>query len=101
MTENEGYQSAANVTLRNESLIDELRRNQESLIEALMNENARFEDANATTVITEMFNKVSHYHDKLVAIKKEMVVLHDKTTKLKRRALRLEQLKGKQTCTGQ
>lgn len=41
--------------------------------------------------LTVQFTEAKHYHAKLVNIRKEMLMLHEKTSKLKKRALKLQQ----------
>lgn len=77
--------------------LDELRRNQEVLIESVQRENSRFSDTLTTLNLQEMFRNIAHYQAKLVAIKKDMVSLHEKSQKLKKRALKLQAIKEKQT----
>lgn len=78
--------------------LDEVDRNQAVLIETVQQENARFIDARQTCNLEEMFNKLSYYQSKLIAIKKDMVSLHDRTLKLKRRTLKLQSLKERQNA---
>ncbi|XP_019524213.1 PREDICTED: biogenesis of lysosome-related organelles complex 1 subunit 6 [Hipposideros armiger] len=42
------------------------------------------------------FTEAKHYHAKLVNIRKEMLMLHEKTSKLKKRALKLQQKRQKE-----
>ncbi|KAF6128991.1 biogenesis of lysosomal organelles complex 1 subunit 6 [Phyllostomus discolor] len=42
------------------------------------------------------FTEAKHYHTKLVNIRKEMLMLHEKTSKLKKRALKLQQKRQKE-----
>lgn len=46
--------------------------------------------------INALFTEAKHYHAKLVNIRKEMLMLHEKTSKLKKRALKLQQKRQKE-----
>ncbi|CAH1252224.1 BLOC1S6 [Branchiostoma lanceolatum] len=72
------------------------RRNQEVMIEAMQHENTRFTESEATKSLGELLSEAKRYHNKLVLIRKEMVALHEKSTKLKKRALKLQQQKQKE-----
>ncbi|XP_078576769.1 biogenesis of lysosome-related organelles complex 1 subunit 6-like isoform X3 [Branchiostoma floridae x Branchiostoma japonicum] len=76
--------------------LDELIRNQEVMIEAMQHENTRFSESEATKSLGELLSEAKRYHNKLVLIRKEMVALHEKSTKLKKRALKLQQQKQKE-----
>ncbi|XP_078667476.1 biogenesis of lysosome-related organelles complex 1 subunit 6-like [Branchiostoma floridae x Branchiostoma belcheri] len=76
--------------------LDELIRNQEVMIEAMQHENTRFSESEATKSLGELLSEAKRYHSKLVLIRKEMVALHEKSTKLKKRALKLQQQKQKE-----
>ncbi|XP_069692475.1 biogenesis of lysosome-related organelles complex 1 subunit 6 [Periplaneta americana] len=73
--------------------LDELTKKQGGLVEQLEQENSRFNAAHTSEDLQEMFAMVKLYQTKLVAIKKDMSQLHDKATKLKKRALKLQQTK--------
>lgn len=75
--------------------LDELTKKQISLIDQLKDENRRFTDVQTSEDLQQMFTMAKVYQTKLVVIKKEMLQLHDRATKLKKRALRLQQTKQK------
>ncbi|XP_059485508.1 biogenesis of lysosome-related organelles complex 1 subunit 6-like [Neocloeon triangulifer] len=64
---------------------------QHLLIEQLQCENERLELGQSEYNLQETFAKVKVYHAKLVSIKKDMAMLHEKSTKLKKRANRLQE----------
>nr|AGM32891.1 putative pallidin [Coptotermes formosanus] len=66
-----------------------------TLIDQLQDENSRFTNVQTSDDLQQMFMMVKLYQTKLVVIKKEMLQLHDRATKLKKRALRLQQTKQK------
>lgn len=75
--------------------LDELIKKQMTLIDQLQDENSRFTNVQTSDDLQQMFMMVKLYQTKLVVIKKEMLQLHDRATKLKKRALRLQQTKQK------
>ncbi|KAG8440524.1 hypothetical protein GDO86_006320 [Hymenochirus boettgeri] len=73
--------------------LQELTQNQVVLLDTLDQEISKFKECNSITDINALFTEAKHYHNKLVNIRKEMMMLHEKTTKLKKRALKLQQKK--------
>ncbi|XP_016371145.1 biogenesis of lysosome-related organelles complex 1 subunit 6-like [Sinocyclocheilus rhinocerous] len=69
------------------------RQNQVILLDTLEQEVTKFRECNATIDLNTLFTEATVYHRKLVNIRREMIVLHDKTTRLKKRALKLQQHK--------
>ncbi|XP_064645485.1 biogenesis of lysosome-related organelles complex 1 subunit 6-like [Lineus longissimus] len=76
--------------------LDELLQNQKVLIETVQHERSKFTECTAFTDLTEMMNQARQYYNKLVTVKKDMAALHEKSVKLKKRALRLQQGKQKE-----
>lgn len=76
--------------------LNEVLHNQEVLIETIQQENAKFTDSVAMKKLTDTMIKARQYHTKLVNLKKEMNNLMDRSTKLKRRAVKLQQQKQKE-----
>ncbi|XP_043119964.1 biogenesis of lysosome-related organelles complex 1 subunit 6 isoform X2 [Puntigrus tetrazona] len=76
--------------------LQELTQNQVILLETLDQEVSKFRECNATIDLNALFTEAKVYHSKLVNIRKEMIVLHDKTSRLKKRALKLQQHKQKE-----
>lgn len=81
---------------RSKLALKELTQNQEVLLETLQQEISKFKECNSIIDINELFSEAKHYHNKLLNIRKEMMMLHDKTSKLKKRALKLQQKKQKE-----
>ncbi|CAH2274043.1 biogenesis of lysosome-related organelles complex 1 subunit 6 [Pelobates cultripes] len=73
--------------------LQELTQNQVVLLDTLDQEISKFKDCNSIPDINALFSEAKYYHNKLVNIRKEMIMLHDKTSKLKKRALKLQQKK--------
>ncbi|XP_053321130.1 biogenesis of lysosome-related organelles complex 1 subunit 6 [Spea bombifrons] len=73
--------------------LQELTQNQGVLLDTLDQEISKFKECNSILDINALFSEAKHYHNKLVSIRKEMIMLHDKTSKLKKRALKLQQKK--------
>jgi signal transduction histidine kinase len=78
---------------RSKKLLSDVTESQRVLIETLQQENAKFAECQVLQEVMETMNRAKLYHGKLVNIKKEMLLLHEKTAQLKRRALRLQQQK--------
>ncbi|XP_018424058.1 PREDICTED: biogenesis of lysosome-related organelles complex 1 subunit 6 [Nanorana parkeri] len=80
--------------LQNSKLaLQELTQNQVVLLDTLDQEISKFKECNSVLNINALFSEAKYYHNKLVNIRKEMILLHEKTSKLKRRALKLQQKK--------
>lgn len=78
------------------SHLNELTRNQNIVTETLQQENTRFAEALKLFNLDDVFSRAKLYHAKLQQIKKDMVLVHERSTKLKKRALRLHQQKQKE-----
>lgn len=81
---------------RSKLALKELTQNQEVLLETLQQEISKFKECNSILDINELFSEAKHYHNKLLNIRREMMMLHDKTLKLKKRALKLQQKRQKE-----
>ncbi|XP_077119814.1 biogenesis of lysosome-related organelles complex 1 subunit 6 isoform X1 [Ranitomeya variabilis] len=80
--------------LQNSKLaLQELTQNQVVLLDTLEQEISKFRECNSILDINTLFSEAKYYHNKLVNIRKEMILLHEKTSKLKKRALKLQQKK--------
>ncbi|XP_065353704.1 biogenesis of lysosome-related organelles complex 1 subunit 6-like [Cloeon dipterum] len=71
--------------------LSEASSKQQLLIEQMQCENERIELSQKEYNLQEAFTKMKVYHAKLVNIKKDMTMLHEKSTKLKKRAMRLQE----------
>nr|XP_061796141.1 biogenesis of lysosome-related organelles complex 1 subunit 6-like [Nerophis lumbriciformis] len=76
--------------------LQELTQNQLILLDTLDQEVTKFQECNALLDLNSLFTEAKVYHNKLVNIRKEMMLLHERTTKLKKRALKLQQHKQKE-----
>lgn len=76
--------------------LQELTQNQLILLDTLDQEVTKFRECNTLLDLNSLFTEAKVYHNKLVNIRKEMIMLHEKTTKLKKRALKLQQQKQKE-----
>lgn len=74
-----------------ESKLKELLQNQQVLVEGLHGENDRFKEMETNFNLSSLFNEVSVYSQKLKFLKSEMSNITDRTARIKRRALRLQQ----------
>ncbi|XP_060591574.1 biogenesis of lysosome-related organelles complex 1 subunit 6-like [Ruditapes philippinarum] len=78
------------------SSLNEVLHNQEVLIETVQQENSKFTDSDCMKKLIDTMQEAKHYHMKLVNLKREMNGLMDKSTKLKRRAVKLQQEKQRE-----
>ncbi|XP_019742298.1 biogenesis of lysosome-related organelles complex 1 subunit 6 [Hippocampus comes] len=76
--------------------LQELTQNQLILLDTLDQEVTKFQECNALLDLNSLFTEAKVYHNKLVNIRKEMILIHERTTKLKKRALKLQQHKQKE-----
>ncbi|XP_066961797.1 biogenesis of lysosome-related organelles complex 1 subunit 6 [Macrobrachium rosenbergii] len=74
-----------------ESKLKELLQNQQVLVEGLHGENERYKEMEANFSLSSLFAEVSMYSQKLKFLKGEMNNITDRTVRLKRRAMRLQQ----------
>ncbi|XP_042870114.1 biogenesis of lysosome-related organelles complex 1 subunit 6-like [Penaeus japonicus] len=74
-----------------EAKLKELLQHQQVLAEGLHGENDRFKEVEATFNLPALFAEVSVYCQKLTRLKAEMNSITERTTRLKRRAMRLQQ----------
>nr|KAF6391365.1 biogenesis of lysosomal organelles complex 1 subunit 6 [Pipistrellus kuhlii] len=72
------------------------RQNQVVLLDTLEQEISKFKECHSMLDINALFTEAKHYHAKLVNVRKEMLMLHEKTSKLKKRALKLQQKRQKE-----
>ncbi|NWX82572.1 BL1S6 protein, partial [Nothoprocta ornata] len=68
---------------RSKSALKELTQNQEVLLETIEQEISKFKECNSIPEINALFSEAKHYHNKLVNIRNEMMMLHEKSSKLK------------------
>lgn len=76
--------------------LKELISKQQVLLSQMQTENKKLQDILQDADLREMFVTIKMYQGKAANIKKEMVVIHDRIFKLKKRALRLQQIKQKE-----
>ncbi|KAG8189008.1 hypothetical protein JTE90_019018 [Oedothorax gibbosus] len=76
--------------------LNELTRNQGIVIETLEQENARVTDALKMHPLDEMYSKIKIYHQKVLLLKKDMLAVYERTSRLKKRAMKLQQQKQKE-----
>ncbi|XP_071043414.1 biogenesis of lysosome-related organelles complex 1 subunit 6 isoform X2 [Parasteatoda tepidariorum] len=81
---------------KSSSSLNELTRNQTIVIETLEQESARVVEALRTYQLDDMFSRIKHYHAKAQILKKEMLSIYDRTSKLKKRAMKMQQQKQKE-----
>ncbi|CAK9801572.1 Biogenesis of lysosome-related organelles complex 1 subunit 6 [Anthophora plagiata] len=76
--------------------LDEVRVKQETLYDKIQIENKKLQETFDDVHINEMFQTVKTSHGKLVTMKKEMISIHERTVKLRKRVLRLQQIEEKE-----
>ncbi|XP_023579833.1 biogenesis of lysosome-related organelles complex 1 subunit 6 [Octodon degus] len=81
---------------RSKQALQELTQNQVVLLDTLEQEISKFKECHSMLDINALFTEAKHYHSKLVNIRKDMLLLHEKTSKLKKRALKLQQKRQKE-----
>ncbi|CAI9598890.1 unnamed protein product [Staurois parvus] len=82
-----------NLLQNSKHALQELTQNQVVLLDTLDQEISKFKECGSVLDINALFSEAKYYHNKLVNIRKEMMLLHEKTSKLKKRALKLQQKK--------
>ncbi|KAG5335042.1 BL1S6 protein, partial [Acromyrmex charruanus] len=75
----------------------ELTNKQDSLLTRMQLENKRIHETFEDIDLNDMFSAVKIYQGKLSVIRKEMINIHERTSKLKKRVLRLQQIKKKES----
>ncbi|XP_031829553.1 biogenesis of lysosomal organelles complex 1 subunit pallidin isoform X1 [Nomia melanderi] len=76
--------------------LNEITSKQETLFNQMQAENEKLQEIFDDVDLNEMFQTIKVYQGKLTFIKKEMASIHERTFKLKKRALRLQQVKQKE-----
>ncbi|XP_028138550.1 biogenesis of lysosome-related organelles complex 1 subunit 6 [Diabrotica virgifera virgifera] len=79
-----------------QSQLKELTSKQTFLVTQIHQENLDLAEVQYSPEIQDMFKKMNLYHSKLTNIKKDMKQLHERSVKLKKRALKLQQIKEKE-----
>ncbi|KAK2149908.1 hypothetical protein LSH36_432g02055 [Paralvinella palmiformis] len=92
-----GVMAAVLPTLQNsQTTLTEVIENQRILMETLQQENTKFRECSDFLEVKKLMANAKLYQNKLLSIKKDMIMLHEKSAKLKKRALKLQQQKQKQ-----
>ncbi|GFO22516.1 biogenesis of lysosome-related organelles complex 1 subunit 6 [Plakobranchus ocellatus] len=84
---------------KSQTTIDQIRSSQTVLLETVQQETAKFRDCLAMNYVEDTMVKARHYHNKLLRLRREMTNLHEKSKKLKKRALKLQQQKQTEELT--
>ncbi|XP_012289256.1 biogenesis of lysosome-related organelles complex 1 subunit 6-like [Orussus abietinus] len=79
--------------------LHELTEKQETLLSQMRIENKKLQDTLDNVQLNELFSMIKIYQVKLTAIKKEMTAIHERTFRLKKRALRLQHIKQKEALS--
>uniref|UniRef100_A0A8C4Q3K2 Biogenesis of lysosome-related organelles complex 1 subunit 6 n=1 Tax=Eptatretus burgeri TaxID=7764 RepID=A0A8C4Q3K2_EPTBU len=75
--------------------LGELTQNQSVLLDTLGQENVKLQEFRAAGNVSTMLTEAKAYQQKLVNIRREMISLHERTSRLKKRAMKLQQQKQK------
>lgn len=78
------------------SSLCELTQNQSIVIETLQQENARFSAVLKVQQLSDMFTRLKLYYTRVQILKKDMLSIIERTSKLKKRAIKLQQQKQKE-----
>ena len=73
-----------------------INNRQTSIQDKLIGENEKFEKAAEEYKLSDMIQKTRHYHQKLTNLQREMVLLTDRSSVMKLRALKLQEAKQKE-----
>lgn len=76
--------------------LNELTTKQDVLLTEMQAENTRLREALRNGEINDLYQTAKLYQGKLTSMKKEMTSIHERTFRLKKRALRLQQLKQRE-----
>ncbi|XP_078035921.1 biogenesis of lysosomal organelles complex 1 subunit pallidin [Augochlora pura] len=76
--------------------INEILVIQQDYLKRVQEENKKLQQTADDGDLNKMFETVKAYQRKLTLMKKEMASIHDRTSKLKKRALRLQEIKQKE-----
>ncbi|XP_053988049.1 biogenesis of lysosome-related organelles complex 1 subunit 6-like [Hylaeus volcanicus] len=76
--------------------LNEATSKQEALLAQMQIENKKLQETFENVNLNEMFQTIKVYQGKLTSMKKEMALIHERTFKLKKRALRLQLVKQKE-----
>jgi len=76
--------------------VDDLLKKQNHVLEVIEAENQRYQRTEAIQELSLKTAQIKVYHEKLLTIRKTMATLHDRSTRLKRRALKLQTEKQKE-----
>ncbi|XP_012945046.1 biogenesis of lysosome-related organelles complex 1 subunit 6 [Aplysia californica] len=79
--------------------IEQIRSSQTVLVETVQQETSKFTDCKAKGDLEVTMDQAKLYHNKLVRLRREMTALHEKSARLKKRALRLQQQRQKEELT--
>ncbi|KAH9502165.1 biogenesis of lysosome- organelles complex 1 subunit 6 [Bulinus truncatus] len=81
------------------STIYQIKTSQDVLIETVQQEISKFTECQALTELEKTMAKAKIYHNKLKKLRAEMTNLHERSKKLKKRSLKLQQQKQKEELT--
>jgi len=79
--------------------IHQINSSQTVLIETIQQEVTKFDECREIAQLEQTMSKAKLYHNKLLKVRREMTLLHEKSAKLKKRSLKLQQQKQKEELT--
>lgn len=82
--------------MKTSSSLRELTQNQNIVIETLQQENARFSAVLNVNQFSDTFSRLKLYYTKVQILKKDMLTIIERTSKLKKRAMKLQHQKQKE-----
>ncbi|CAH1170396.1 unnamed protein product [Phaedon cochleariae] len=74
----------------------EMQSKQNKLTSQIHEENISLAKVQYSTEIQDTFKKMSLYHNKLLGIKRDMKQIHERSMKLKKRAIKIQQFREKE-----
>lgn len=81
--------------LLNEAM-DEVFKFQETITDSLQLENEKYEQLEEVHNLDQMISRVKEYHEKVVNIKKSMLLIKERTGRLKKKATKMLEDKNKE-----
>lgn len=78
------------------SNMDEVFKYQESISDSIVSANDKFQLVEQTHNIDQVLSRVKDYHEKLITVKRSLLLLKDKSSKLRRRANKILEEKNRE-----
>lgn len=76
--------------------MDEFLKYQEFITDSMRKENEKYKELEAAHNYDQIITNAKDYHEKLVNIKRSMLIMRDKTAKLRKRAIKIMENKNRE-----